>query len=312
MLDILTGFAIIFVVIGAGYLLAQFKVIQPQNRLMLNQIAFWVATPALIFSSVAVSDTSAFLSPVVLVIAVASLATMAAYALFSALFFRRGVPETMAGAAAASYYNSVNIGLPIATYVIGDPVYVVPALVLQMAVLTPIIITGLNYGGTASGGTGDSRTNGATLKAVVSGVTAPVVIAAVAGFAVSAAKWTVPEPVMAPLEILGGASIPLILMSFGASLKGDRVLQQDPVPTLAASALKLAGMPAIAWAVGAAMGLSADLLYAAVILAALPTAQNVYNYTATYQVGQTVARDTIFITTFLSLPAMLVIAWLFG
>jgi len=303
MLDILTGFAIIFVVIGAGYLLAQFKVIQPQNRLMLNQIAFWAATPALIFSSVAVSDTSAFLSPVVLVIAVSSLATMAAYALLSALFFRRGVPETMSGAAAASYYNSVNIGLPIATYVIGDPVYVVPALVLQMAVLTPIIITGLNFGG---------ETKGATLKAVISGVTAPVVLAAVAGFVVSAAHWTVPEPVMAPLKILGGASIPLILMSFGASLKGDRVLQQDPVPTLVASALKLAGMPAIAWAAGTAMGLSADLLYAAVILAALPTAQNVYNYTATYQVGQTVARDTIFITTFLSLPAMLVIAWLFG
>ena len=303
MLDILTGFAIIFVVIGAGYLLAQFKVIQPQNRLMLNQIAFWAATPALIFSSVAVSDTSAFLSPVVLVIAVSSLATMAAYALLSALFFRRGVPETMSGAAAASYYNSVNIGLPIATYVIGDPVYVVPALVLQMAVLTPIIITGLNFGG---------ETKGATLKAVVSGVTAPVVLAAVAGFVVSAAHWTVPEPVMAPLKILGGASIPLILMSFGASLKGDRVLQQDPVPTLVASALKLAGMPAIAWAAGAAMGLSAELLYAAVILAALPTAQNVYNYAATYRVGQTVARDTIFITTFLSLPAMLVIAWLFG
>ena len=303
MLDILTGFAIIFVVIGAGYLLAQFKVIQPQNRLMLNQIAFWAATPSLIFSSVAVSDTSAFLSPVVLVIAVSSLATMAAYALLSALFFRRGVPETMSGAAAASYYNSVNIGLPIATYVIGDPVYVVPALVLQMAVLTPIIITGLNFGG---------ETKGATLKAVVSGVTAPVVLAAVAGFVVSAAHWTVPEPVMAPLKILGGASIPLILMSFGASLKGDRVLQQDPVPTLVASALKLAGMPAIAWAAGTAMGLSAELLYAAVILAALPTAQNVYNYAATYRVGQTVARDTIFITTFLSLPAMLVIAWLFG
>lgn len=303
MLDILTGFAIIFVVIGAGYLLAQFKVIQPQNRLMLNQIAFWAATPSLIFSSVAVSDTSAFLSPVVLVIAVSSLATMAAYALLSALFFRRGVPETMSGAAAASYYNSVNIGLPIATYVIGDPVYVVPALVLQMAVLTPIIITGLNFGG---------ETKGATLKAVVSGVTAPVVLAAVAGFVVSAAHWTVPEPVMAPLKILGGASIPLILMSFGASLKGDHVLRSDPVPTLVASALKLAGMPLIAWGAGVALGLSPDLLYAAVILAALPTAQNVYNYAATYRVGQTVARDTIFITTFLSLPAMLVIAWLLG
>ena len=78
MLDVLTGFSIIFVVIAAGYLLAQFRVIKPENRLMLNQIAFWAATPSLIFSSVAVSDTSAFLSPVVLAIAIASVATMAA------------------------------------------------------------------------------------------------------------------------------------------------------------------------------------------------------------------------------------------
>ena len=303
MVDILTGFAIIFVVIAAGYLLAQFGIIAQHNRLMLNQIAFWAATPSLIFSSVAVADTSAFLSPVVLVIAIASVATMVVYAALSAIAFRRSVPETTAGAAAASYYNSVNIGLPIATYVIGDPVYVVPALVLQMAVLTPIIIAGLNYGGAQKG---------ATAKAVISGLTAPVVLAAIAGFAVSASGWTVPEPVMEPLKILGGASIPLILMSFGASLKGDRVLQTDPVPTLVASALKLAGMPAIAWLAGTALGLSSDLLYAAVILAALPTAQNVYNYAATYRTGQTVARDTVFITTFLSLPAMLVIAWLFG
>ena len=117
---------------------------------------------------------------------------------------------------------------------------------------------------------------------------------------------------MAPLEILGGASIPMILMSFGASLKGDRVLQTDRLPTITATVLKLVGMPALAWATGSALGLSGDLLYAAIILAALPTAQNVYNYTATYQVGQTVARDTVFLTTFLSLPAMLVIAFLFG
>ena len=308
MLDVLTGFAIIFVVIGAGFALAQFGVIGAgESRLMLNRIAFWVATPALIFSRVATSDTSAFTSPVVLVIATATVTTMVIYWLASAVFFRRGVAETMAGAASASYYNSVNIGLPIAIYVIGDATYVVPALVLQMAVLSPIIIAGLNAGESPA-----RSQRGSVARAIISGITAPVVLAAIFGFGVSAAGWEVSEPVMAPLEILGGASIPLILMSFGASLKGDRVLQTDRLPTITATALKLVGMPAAAWAIGTVLGLTGDLLYAAIILAALPTAQNVYNYTATYQVGQTVARDTVFLTTFLSLPAMLVIAYLFG
>lgn len=304
MLDVLTGFAIIFTVIAVGFLLAHRGVIgQGEARLQLNRIAFWACTPALIFSSVSTSDTSAFLSPVVGVIAVASVATMLQYWLLSALLFRRSFAETMAGAAASSYYNSVNIGLPIATYVIGDATYVVPALVLQMAVLSPVIIAGLNAGGASLRSIGGS---------IVAGITAPVVLAAFAGFAVSASGWEVPEPVLAPLEILGGASIPLILMSFGASLKGDAVLTHDRLPTLTATLLKLVGMPAIALGVGYALGLDGTELYAALILAALPTAQNVYNYAATYQVGQTVSRDTVFLTTFLSLPAMLAIAALFG
>lgn len=300
MLDVLTGFAIIFTVIAAGWWLAQKKVIGPgEQRLQLNRIAFHVATPSLIFSSVAVSDTDAFFSPVILVIAIATVSTMLIYWAISAVWFKQDAAETMAGAASSSYYNSVNIGLPIATYVLGDPTYVIPALVLQMAVLSPIVIAGLDRG--ASG----------LLQSVIAGLKAPVVVAAFAGFAVSASSWTVPEPVLAPLQILGGASIPMILMSFGASLTGEKVLQSQRLATTTATALKLIGMPAVAWAVASLLGLTGSDMYAALILCALPTAQNVYNYAATYRSGEVICRDTVFLTTFLSLPAMLLIAGVF-
>lgn len=300
MLDVLTGFAIIFTVIAAGWWLAQKKVIGPgEQRLQLNRIAFHVATPSLIFSSVAVSDTDAFFSPVILVIAIATMVTMLIYWAISAVWFKQDAAETMAGAASSSYYNSVNIGLPIATYVLGDPAYVIPALVLQMAVLSPIVIAGLDRG--ASG----------VLKSVIAGLKAPVVVAAFAGFAVSASSWAVPEPVLAPLQILGGASIPMILMSFGASLTGEKVLQSQRLATTTATTLKLIGMPAVAWGVASLMGLTGSDMYAALILCALPTAQNVYNYAATYRSGEVICRDTVFLTTFLSLPAMLLIAGVF-
>lgn len=300
MLDVLTGFAIIFTVIAAGWWLAQKKVIGPgEQRLQLNRIAFHVATPSLVFSSVAVSDTDAFFSPVILVIAIATVTTMLIYWAISAVWFKQDAAETMAGAASSSYYNSVNIGLPIATYVLGDPTYVIPALVLQMAVLSPIVIAGLDRG--ASG----------LLKSVIAGLKAPVVVAAFAGFAVSASSWTVPEPVLAPLQILGGASIPMILMSFGASLTGEKVLQSQRLATTTATILKLIGMPAVAWVVASLLGLTGSDMYAALILCALPTAQNVYNYAATYRSGEVICRDTVFLTTFLSLPAMLLIAGVF-
>ena len=247
----------------------------------------------------AVSDTDAFFSTVILVIAIATVTTMLIYWAISAVWFKQDAAETMAGAASSSYYNSVNIGLPIATYVLGDPTYVIPALVLQMAVLSPIVIAGLDRG--ASG----------VLQSVIAGLKAPVVVAAFAGFAVSASSWTVPEPVLAPLQILGGASIPMILMSFGASLTGEKVLQSQRLATTTATALKLIGMPAVAWGVASILGLTGSDMYAALILCALPTAQNVYNYAATYRSGEVICRDTVFLTTFLSLPAMLLIAGVF-
>lgn len=310
MLDVITGFAIIFVVISAGYVLAHRGVIGPgEQRLMFNRVAYWVASPSLLFTTVAKSDTSTFLSPVVVVVFLATAVTMAVFWGISTVFFKADVPTRMAGAASASYFNSVNIGLPIAIYVIGDATYVAPVLLMQMVIVSPVVIAGLDVNPDSDG----SRKQN-VLRAVKSGITAPVVVAPLAGLAVSAAGWTVPAPVMEPLEILGGASIPMILMSFGASLRGGSVLAKGPdrPATITASALKLAFMPTIAWLLGFAAGLEGTALYAAVILSALPTAQNVYNYTANYQAGETVARDTVFITTFASLPAMIIIALLFG
>ncbi|AWB83303.1 AEC family transporter [Corynebacterium liangguodongii] len=302
MLDVLTGFAVIFAVVGVGYVLAHRGVIgEGEQRLQFNRVAFWATTPSLIFSLVATSETSTLFSPVNAVVFAASLTTMALFWAISAAAFRQDVPTTMAGAAASSYFNSVNMGLPIATYVIGDATYVVPALVMQMAVISPFIIAGLN-----AGGAGKHHVR----EAILRGLSAPMVLAAIAGTIVAVSGWTIPEPVMAPIKYLGAASLPLILMSFGASIKGTRVLREGPdrVPTLTATALKLTAMPAFAFGIGSLAGLEGNQLYAAVILAALPTAQNVYNYTANYRVGEIVARDTVFLTTFLALPAMLVIA----
>ncbi|HOB57351.1 MAG TPA: AEC family transporter, partial [Rhodoglobus sp.] len=55
-------------------------------------------------------------------------------------------------------------------------------------------------------------------------------------------------------------------------------------------------------------GLSGHRLFAVVVLAALPAAQNVFNYAQRYDRGVILARDVVLITTALSLPVLLVIA----
>ena len=48
------------------------------------------------------------------------------------------------------------------------------------------------------------------------------------------------------------------------------------------------------------------------MLAALPTAQNVFNYAQRYETAEIIARDTVFITTVGSVPVLLTVAFLLG
>lgn len=72
-------------------------------------------------------------------------------------------------------------------------------------------------------------------------------------------------------------------------------------------------MPVIAWAVATFwFGLSAQDVLVVTILAALPTAQNVFNYAQRFDVGETIARDTVFVTTVGCVPILLLITVLLG
>ncbi len=309
MLQVITGFAIILSVIAVGFILAKTGVIaEDKQRLVLNRIAFYAATPALLFSVVAKSDPQHLFSPVIVVTFLATLATAALYCVISAVFFKKDIATTAIGAAAASYVNSNNIGLPVSIYVLGTGAYVAPVLVMQMVIFAPMILAALT-----TGEGGGSR--GIKIWAAFRGsMLSPVVLASIAGLIVCLTRVEVPAAVMEPTTILGGASIPLILISFGASLPSTNVLSSKPdrASAITATAIKIVAMPLIAWLIGLAFGLEDDEMYAAVILAALPAAQNVYNYAATYRRGEILARDTVFLTTFLALAGMLGIALLFG
>lgn len=316
MLGIVTGFAIILSIILVGYLLSRTGVIADDaQRLILNRVAFYAATPALLFHVVATSDPANLFSPVIGVTFLATLATAVLFCVISAVFFRRDIPTTAMGAASAAYINSNNIGLPVSIYVLGTGAFVAPVLVLQLIFFSPIMLGALSVGGHPADPDAGSRSSRAKIRNVIkNALFSPIVLASVAGLVVCLMRWEVPEPVMAPVQILGGASIPMILLSFGASLTSTNVLTsaEDRASVLTATLIKLIGMPLIAWLTGLAFGLDAEGLYAAVILAALPTAQNVYNYAATYRRGTIVARDSVFLTTFAALPVMLIIAFLFG
>jgi predicted permease len=169
-------------------------------------------------------------------------------------------------------------------------------------VLAPIILTTL-----------DVSTSGRVSigRVLLQPVRNPLIIGVVLGVIVAITHVTIPTPVLAPFVLVGGAAVPVVLLSFGMSIHGQRLLEAgtDRRDVVLASILKLVVMPGIAWSVGhLVFGLDGTALFGVVLLAALPTAQNVFNYAQRYDSGVTLARDTVLITTIGSVPILVLAA----
>lgn len=305
MLGVLQGFALILGVIGAGYLTALFRVVEGDQRRVLNNVAFYVATPALLFTVLSQSDPSVMLSPVILVTSAAAIIVAAVFVTASRLWFKRDLASATLGATCSGYVNSNNLGLPVAVYILGDAAYVAPLLLVQLVVFAPAVLAILEST------RGNQR---GFLVALGRAISNPIIIGSIAGLVVALLGWSIPQLIMAPLDMLGAAAIPMVLLSFGISLRGQRALQPGTgrAAVFAASGLKVLLMPLVAWLLATAFGLDSHEVFVATTIAALPTAQNVYNYAATYRRAETATRDTVFLTTFASLPVIALIAWLLG
>ena len=114
-----------------------------------------------------------------------------------------------------------------------------------------------------------------------------------------------------PLELSAGMAVPAMLLAYGVSLRlGPRPGPGSRRPRSATIvALKLIVQPLVACLVGHYLvGLNGLDLFAVTVIAALPTAQNVFTHAVRYQRGVILARDAIFVSTVLSVPALIIIA----
>jgi predicted permease len=298
---VLTGFGIIAFVILVGYVAARVGIGGPSAGFVLNRIAFFITNPALLFVTLAHADLRVVFSAQLLVGGAAAVLSGGLYLLLSRLLFRRPVSETTIGVLGSGYVNANNIGLPVAVYVLGSASYVAPVLLLQLIVFAPIALTVLDTAGRGS----------VSLRSILTQpVRNPMIIASLLGILVDVTGLPVPDAVFQPFALLGGAAVPLVLMAFGMSLHGSRPLQagNGRVEVVTAVLLKTLAMPVIAFLIARAVGLDGHALFAAVALAALPTAQNVFNFAARYDRGMPVARDTVLLTTMFAVPTLLVIA----
>jgi malonate transporter len=290
-----------------GYVVGLTGVLRREDELVLSRLAFFVATPALLFTTVARADLHSIFSPVLLT-NLASLFVVQLVFVVTALVWRRTRSQTTIGVLASSYVNAGNLGVPVAAYVLGDGALVAPIVLFQLLVMAPVAFAVLD---------GDQRGSGRRVswrKVLTRPLRNPLTVASLLGLLVAALDVQLPAVLMRPIDLVAAAAVPVALVAYGLSLSGGTkdaiTLRRDVVLVVV---LKNLLQPVAAYAVGRwLLDLHGTALLAPTLLAALPTAQNVYVYAVHYRTSRTLARSAVLLSTLLSIPLMTAITGILG
>ncbi len=311
MQGVLAGFVIIGIVVGVGFLLAQLRILDATAQGVLTRIAFYVASPALMVTVLGGTDMHRLLSAN-LIASLGSVAVAAAIAVALArLLWRREAGDTVIAAFCSAYVNAGNLGLPIAAYALGDAALIAPMLLAQQLVLQPgglAVLDAITH--VPSPGISRGRL---VLIRISRPFRNPLVVGSLLGLALALTGIKLPVAINAPLTLIGGMAVPSMLLAYGISLRLGPLpgAGEPPIQVATLVSLKLLVQPIAAYLIGGyVVGLAGHDLLAVTVIAALPTAQNVFTFAMRYDRAVILARDSIFVATVLSVPAILVITWL--
>jgi len=298
LLAVLQAFTVIATVIAVGVVVGRTGVLGANARTILNRTAFHIGVPALLLITLADAAPQQVFSLTLLVSSIAALVVFGLYFLISAAVLRRPRGEATIGAAASSYINAGNLGLPLSTYVLGSTTEVSSIILFQVVVMAPICFAILDS---------ERSEHRSAWRRVLSLVTNPIIAASAVGLVLAGTGIELPRVLHDPLELLSALAIPTVLLAFGISLSagGVRVPRSGRAEVALAIVFKVVLMPAVAYCV-ARWGFGADhhQLLVVTVLAALPSAQNLNAYAAVYRRGEALARDATLISTLVSFPVI--------
>lgn len=294
----------VFAVIAIGFAIARFELVGEAGERGLNDLVYWITTPALLFR------TMAAMRPMgagdLGVVGAYFTATLLLYLLALAggrVLGWRGLDRLAVGAMGVTFANSVMMGIPIVERTFGAEGLVLLTLIISVH---SVILIGLSTL-LIEASRGASRP-AATLVTTANAVGRnPILIAIALGLAWGSAGLGLPGPLDRTLALVGGATTPVALITVGAGL-ARIALAGAFAPGAAIAAAKLVVMPALVWASARFVFDLPDLAVAvAVTCAALPSGINAFILARRYDVAVPETTAAILLST-LAAPATLAVA----
>ena len=319
-MHIINTIAPVFLLIALGLMLRLGRFISDDFAKSLNRLAYWVGLPCLLFYKVALSDND--FASAGKTFAVVFGATMAAVAVAYLTAFVMRIPVASWGTFVQGAYrgNLAYVGLVVVIYSLSsvsstDPQYAAYArstkaiAILLMAMVVPFYNV---FSVTVLLLSKHQVDRGIFVRVFRDVITNPLIIACVCGLVYSFFFDSLPFAFARSLEALGQMSLPIALMSIGASLVGEKIVCENFKPAVAASFIKVLVAPVAGYAIARAIGLGTGEMLVAMVMLASPTA--VASYVMTQEIGgnaQMSARIVV-ISTILSAASLAIAVGLFN
>ena len=294
----------IFALIGVGFLCRRRQVLGPNSTSELNRFVVFLALPALLFDIMAHASWAALDQPgFIAAFGLSCGALFLATVLVQVARGRQLVDATLDGLNAA-YANAGFIGFPLCLVVFGRDSL---PLVTVATILTACVLFAVAIVLIVAGSQTERQHARLALTVGHSLVRNPLLLAPLAGAAVAASGWAIPDSGETFLRLLGAAAAPVALVALGTFLAEDRVGQPRLGLTCVLVALKLLIQPLLAWGLARTFGLTPNGTAVVVLLSALPTGTGPFMLAELYHREAAVTSTTILASTAVSLLTVTVL-----
>jgi predicted permease len=300
---------ILLIVLGAA--LARIRFLGTAFMADLNKLAFWIALPALLFTSAnhAAAPEGRMLRLFAVLLVGTALITLLA---LGASFLLR-MPSSTRGTLMQSAFrgNLAYIGIPVLAYSFSEDATegsaralatAVIVMVLTMALYNILAVIVLQSSIHAPGGIDWRR----SALAIPSN---PLLLAGLLGLVLPMLQITLPSFLQRALESLGAAAVPIALMCIGGSLATTRMRGRRSW-IITAALLKVAVLPVLVFLLSRLGGLEPAEQRTALVLSSCPTAAAAFVMARQMGGDEALASGSIALSTLFSAVSLGVALWI--
>jgi predicted permease len=313
---VLSSLLPVILLIAIGFIACRAGWIRAASLKDLGSLVFMVLTPALLFRTMSTVHVERLdFKPVVAYFT-------AVIGLFLVmLVWRRATQRATVLALAATFSNTVAIGIPLISLAYGEAGMVTlftiislhALILLTLATVALELAAARQSAPAASSAQLKASWHRPVLDALRNGVLHPVPLPILVGLLFAQTGLVMPDVLDRPLQLLGSAMGPMSLLLVGATLANARI-GQHLRGAMGLSLLKNVALPALVAIIGLLMGLHDLPLTILVVTASLPIGANVFMFSQRYQVAEELVTASVAVSTALAMLsvslAMTVAEWL--